>query len=70
MLQGFGVETAPRAGGGVGGSPAGGVVGLESTIVEGLGERFWGWWQWEGCEGPGWGLGAWPVGWAAWESVP
>lgn len=67
MLEGFGGETVPRAGGGPGGSPVGGVVGVETTIVEGLGERLWGWWQWEGCEGPGWGLGAWPVGWAAWE---
>lgn len=26
MLEGFGVEAVPRAGGGVGGSPAGGLV--------------------------------------------
>lgn len=52
MVEGFKGETVPRAGCGMGGSPVGGVVGVETTAVEGLGERLWGW-----CERPGVGSG-------------
>lgn len=61
VLEGFKEETVPRAGGGLGGSPLGGVVGVETTIVEGLGDCFGGGGSGRGVKDRSgvWGLGPW-----------